>query len=51
MSRLNKTELKEKISTMKYESDSLRDQIQRGQAECDDVIDEFGEMQGLVEKL
>ncbi len=51
MSRLNKTELKEKISTMKDESDNLRDQIQRGQAECDDVIDEFGEMQGLVEKL
>jgi hypothetical protein len=30
MSRLNKTELKEKISTMKDESDNLRDQIQRG---------------------
>jgi uncharacterized coiled-coil DUF342 family protein len=51
MSRLNKTELKEKISTMKDESDNLRDQIQRGQAECDDVIDEFGEMQGLVEEM
>jgi len=51
MSKLNKTELKEKIEYMKEESENLRDQIQRGQAECDDVIEEFGEMQGLVQEM
>ena len=42
MTRLNKIELNEKISSVKDEWDNLRDQIQRGQAECDDVIEEFG---------
>jgi len=46
---MNKTQLSNKVSSMKQNAENLRNNIQTSQAECDDVLNEYQIIQEMVE--